>query len=69
MTDEFVTKTLAIKQVRLESGYGRYVIEQKMRELLLEGKIVVAPDPARKGRLRISQADLQVIITALTGEL
>jgi hypothetical protein len=69
MSDDFVTKTEAIRLVGIESGYGRHVVGKKIRELARAGNITIERDPLDKRKLRIRKADLPLIITALTGDL
>ncbi len=67
MPDDFVTKTEAIRLVRVESGYGRHVVGKKLHELVRAGKITIERDPSDKRKLRVRKADLELIIDELTG--
>jgi len=67
MSTAFVGKTQAISIISLETGYGRRVIEKTMDKLAEQGRIKVDPDPDGRA-LRISRADVELVIKVLKGE-
>jgi hypothetical protein len=66
MSTEFIQKSQAITEVSQATGYGRYVIEKKMAELMGAGKIRLINDPGDGRRQLLRKEDVQVIIDALT---
>jgi DNA-binding transcriptional regulator GbsR (MarR family) len=62
----YVTKTQAIMEVMQATGYGRFVIEKKMSELIGAGLIRLVDDPGDRRRQMISRDQVQIIIDALT---
>lgn len=66
MNTNYVTKTQAIMEVMQKTGYGRFVIEKKMAELVGAQKIRLVDDPGDRRRQMISVENVQVIIEALT---
>jgi hypothetical protein len=68
MPQEYVTKYQAIMLITLETGYGRYIIERKMDELLNKGVIHLEEDPADRRKYRLPRPEIELIIKALRGE-
>lgn len=66
MRNPGVTKTQAIAEVTRVTGYGRFVIEKKMAELVGAGKIRLIDDPGDRRRQIMSPDDIQIVIDALT---
>ena len=62
----YVTKTQAVMEVMQATGYGRFVIEKKMAELIGAGQIRLVDDPGDRRRQMISRDQVQIIIDALT---
>jgi hypothetical protein len=48
------------------TGFGRYVIERKMNELVGSGAIKFVDDPADIRKKLISKEDVETVIQALT---
>ena len=53
-------------EVMQKTGYGRFVIEKKIENLLGAGLIQLVDDPGDRRKQRISRAHVQVIIDSLT---
>jgi DNA-binding MarR family transcriptional regulator len=68
MPGDFVTKTEAIKLIGIESGYGRHIVERKLRELARRGEITIERNPSDKRKLRIPKTDISVVVSKLTGD-
>lgn len=66
MSTDFIQKSQAITEVSQATGYGRFVIEKKMAELMGAGKIRLINDPGDGRRQLLRKEDVQVIIDALT---
>jgi hypothetical protein len=63
---QYVAKTQAIIEVMQKTGYGRFVIEKKIAELVGAGKIRLVDDPGDRRKQMISLEHVEVIIDALT---
>jgi hypothetical protein len=68
MSTPFVSKTQAISRISVETGFGRRVIEKTMDKLEEQGRIRIIDSPDGRA-LRISQADVEIIIKVLNGEI
>ena len=66
MNTQYVGKTQAVAEMMQQTGFGRFIIERKMNELLTLGKIKLLDDPADIRRKLISRQDMDVIVKALT---
>ena len=66
MSSNFITKSQAVMEVMQATGYGRYVIEKKIAELMGAGLIRLIDDPGDRRRQLISKEQVQIIIDALT---
>lgn len=66
MNTQYMAKTQAIIEVMQKTGYGRFVIEKKIAELVGAGKIRLVDDPGDRRKQMISLEHVQVIIDALT---
>jgi hypothetical protein len=66
MATDFIQKSQVINEVSQATGYGRFVIERKIAELVGSGKIILIPDPGDTRRVLLRKEDVQVIIEALT---
>ena len=65
---EMIPKSRAVSMAMIDTGFGRRVVENKMDELLGQGRIRIVPSPADKRLQLISRDDLNLIIAALKGE-
>lgn len=66
MNTQYVSKSQAIMEVMQATGYGRFVVEKKMAELMGAGQIRLIDDPGDRRRQMISRDHVAVIIDALT---
>lgn len=66
MNTQYVTKSQAIIDVMQKTGYGRFVIEKKIAELMGAGRIRLVDDPGDRRKQMISIEHVNVIIDALT---
>jgi hypothetical protein len=66
MNAQYITKSQAIAEVMSATGYGRYVIEKKMENLIGAGLIRLIDDPGDRRRQLISREQVQIIIDSLT---
>lgn len=62
----YVSKTLAVEQVRQRTGYGRRTVERKIEEMAEAGLVKLIPDPGQPAYKVISQADVEKVVEALT---
>ena len=68
MSSAFVSKTQAISIISVETGFGRRVIEKMMDKLEEQGRIKIVDSPDGRA-LRLSRADVDLIIKALNGQV
>jgi hypothetical protein len=66
--EEYVSKYQAIMLITLETGYGRYIIERAMDELMSKGLLHMEEDPADHRKYRIPRSEIALIVKALRGE-
>jgi len=65
---EYVSKYQAIMLITLETGYGRYIIERAMDELMSKGLVHLEEDPADRRKYRMPRSEIAVIVKTLRGE-
>jgi hypothetical protein len=63
---DYVTKSQAVIEIMQRTGYGRFVIEKKMSELVGAGQIRFLDDPGDSRRKLISKQHVEVLIRTLT---
>lgn len=66
MSIQYIAKTQAVIDIMQRTGYGRYVIERKMNELVGSNTIRFVDDPADIRKKLISKEDVEAVIHALT---
>jgi hypothetical protein len=66
MVEGYVTKSQAVIEIMQRTGYGRFVVEKKMSELLGAGTIRYVDDPGDSRRKLISNQHVAEVIRALT---
>jgi hypothetical protein len=66
MNAQYVAKSQAIMEVMQATGYGRFVIEKKIAELVGAGRIKLVDDPGDRRKQLISREHVAVIIDSLT---
>jgi hypothetical protein len=66
MNTQYMSKTEAVIDVMQKTGYGRFVIEKRIENLLGAGQIRLIDDPGDRRRQLISRQDVQTIIDSLT---
>jgi len=66
MVQGYTTKSQAVIEIMQRTGYGRFVIEKKMSELLGAGAIRFVDDPGDSRRKLISNEHVQEVVRALT---
>ncbi len=66
MPTEYITKSQAIMEIMQRTGYGRFVIEKRMENLLGAGQIKLLDDPGDRRKQRISREDVETIVNSLT---
>jgi len=66
MAEEYLTKTQAITEIMQRTGYGRFVIEKRIENLLGAGEIRLIDDPGDRRKQRISRTDMQKVVDSLT---
>ena len=66
MNSQYVAKTQAVIEIMQRTGFGRFVIERKMNELVGARKIRFVDDPADIRKKLISKEDLEEVVRALT---
>lgn len=62
----YTTKSQAVIEIMQKTGYGRFVIEKKMSELVGAGRIRFVDDPGDSRRKLISNEHVEEIVKALT---
>jgi len=62
----YTTKSQAVIEIMQKTGYGRFVIEKKMSELVGAGRIKFVDDPGDSRRKLISNEHVDEIVRALT---
>lgn len=62
----YTTKSQAVIEIMQKTGYGRFVIEKKMSELVGAGRIKFVDDPGDSRRKLISNEHVEEIVKALT---
>jgi hypothetical protein len=62
----YTTKSQAVIDISQKTGYGRFVIEKKMSELVGAGRIRFVDDPGDSRRKLISNAHVDEVVRALT---
>ncbi len=65
-TRAYLTKSEAVNEVSEATGYGKFVIEKKINELIGAGRIQFIDDPGDSRRKLLSREHVQVIIDSLT---
>jgi hypothetical protein len=68
VSQDFVSKYQAIMLITLETGYGRYIIERAMDELVSKGLIHLEEDPADHRKYRMPRSEIAIIVKRLRGE-
>lgn len=66
MATEFITKSQAVSEIMAATGYGKFVVEKKISELIGAEKIRLIDDPGDNRRKLITREHVLVIIDALT---
>ena len=66
MNSQYVAKTQAVIDIMQRTGFGRFVIERKMNELVGAGKIRFVDDPADIRKKLLSKEDIEEVVRALT---
>lgn len=66
MVQGYMTKSQAVIEIMQKTGYGRFVIEKKMSELLGAGTIRFVDDPGDSRRKLISEEHVEGVVRALT---
>ena len=66
MSSQYIAKTQAVLEIMQRTGYGRFVIERKMNEMVGAGLIRFVDDPADIRKKLISRQDVEGVIQALT---
>ena len=62
----YLKKSEAINEIAQATGYGKFVIEKRINELIGAGRIQFIDDPGDSRRKLLSRAHVQVIIDSLT---
>ena len=62
----YITKSQAVIEIMQKTGYGRFVIEKKMSELVGAGRIKFVDDPGDSRRKLISNEHVEEVVRALT---
>jgi hypothetical protein len=66
MAEEYMTKTQAVTEIMQRTGYGRFVIEKRIENLLGAGEIRLIDDPGDRRKQRISRTDMEKVVKSLT---
>ena len=66
MNSQYVAKTQAVIDIMQRTGFGRFVIERKMNELVGAGKIRFVDDPADIRKKLLSKEGVEEVVRALT---
>jgi hypothetical protein len=66
MSSQYVAKTQAVIDIMQRTGFGRFVIERKMNELVGAGIIRFVDDPADIRKKLISNEHIEEVVRALT---
>jgi hypothetical protein len=62
----YITKSQAVIEIMQKTGYGRFVIEKKMSELVGANRIRFVDDPGDSRRKLISNEHVEEIVKSLT---
>jgi hypothetical protein len=62
----YITKSQAVIEIMQKTGYGRFVIEKKMSELVGAGRIKFVDDPGDSRRKLVSNEHVEEVVRALT---
>ena len=66
MANEYATKSEAVQEITATTGYGKFVVEKKINELIGAGRIRFIDDPGDSRRKLLSREHIQAIIDSLT---
>lgn len=66
MATGYTPKTTAVMDIMRQLGVGRPIVEKRMNELEITGKIKFIDDPRDSRKKLISNADIEQVIQALT---
>lgn len=66
MATNYTPKTTAVIEIMQQLGVGRSIVEKRMTELEIAGKIRFIDDPRDSRKKLISGDDIQQVIRALT---
>lgn len=64
MADDYLTKTIAVNYISMQSGYGRHVVEKTLNQLQDEGHITYVNGPDSRALL-ISREHVDYVIAFL----
>lgn len=66
MATNYTPKTTAVIEIMQQLGVGRSIVEKRMTELEVSGKIKFIDDPRDSRKKLISSEDIETVVRALT---